>query len=111
MGFLASGNHFFFFFIFQALLAVKAFFGPVYKFIFITNTLFWLVETILFQLLKYPFYWKQFFRLMEIYLNPLLRPVARIFCLMGTIFFDSYFFWKQLLPLEGDHYFKKSYFC
>ena len=35
----------------------------------------------------------------------------RIFCLMETIFFHSYLFFKQLLQLEEGQYFKKSNFC
>ena len=69
------------------------FFSAWCKFIFKTNPLFWIVETILFQFLKYPFYWKQFFDVWERYFKQILyyRQWQRIFCLMRTIFFHSYF--------------------
>ena len=55
--------------------------------------IFCLVETISFQFMKYFFYWKQFFHLLEIYFKPILYygHWQQIFCLIGTILFHSYF--------------------
>ena len=52
------------------------------------------METILFQLLKYHFHWKQFFHLVEIYFKRILHcgQWQRIFFLLETIFFHSYIF-------------------
>ena len=56
------------------------------------------METILFQYLKYPFHWKQFLHLLEIYFKRILyySQWQRIFSLLETIFFQSDFF--------GNHY-------
>ena len=66
----------------------------------------WLMETILCQYLKYPFQWKQFFHLLEIYFKRILYYSywQRIFLLVETIFFHSHFFWKPLMQLEGVHF-------
>ena len=71
--------------------------------------IFWIVEIIVCQYLKYPFYWKQLFHLLEIYFKRILyySQWQRIFFLVETIFFHSYFFGKPLLQLEGGQYFKK----
>ena len=60
--------------------------------------IFRLMETILFQYLKYPFHWKQFFHLLEIYFKRILyySQWQWIFFLLETIFFHSDFF--------GNHY-------
>ena len=60
--------------------------------------IFRLVETISFQYLIYPFHWKQFFHLLEIYFKRILyySQWQRISCLLETIFFHSEFF--------GNHY-------
>ena len=44
-------------------------------------------------------------------MNRLLRPVATGFLFNGNNILSFIFFLKQLLPLVGDQYFKKSYFC
>ena len=101
MDFLASENHFFFFFIFQTLLAVKAFFSLVYKFIFITNTLFWLVETILFQFLKYPFYWKQFFPSHGNIFESFITASGTNFLFNGNDILWFMFFLETIIAIRG----------
>ena len=56
--------------------------------------IFWLVETILFQYLKYPFHWKQFFLSLEniFQTNPLLLPVATDFLFSGNDILSFRFF-------------------
>ena len=53
-----------------------------------------LVEAISFQYFKYPFHWKQFFHLLEIYFKWILYHSQwhRISCLLETTFFHSNFF-------------------
>ena len=55
--------------------------------------IFRLVETISFQYFKYPFHWKQFFHLLEIFFKRILYSSQwqRISCLLETIFFHSEF--------------------
>ena len=61
--------------------------------------IFWLVETILFQYLKYNFHWKQFFLFLGNNFKRILyqSQSQRIFCLVETIF--RYFSQKISCPL------------
>ena len=76
--------------------------------------IFWLVKTILFIYLKYPFHLKQFFHLLAIYFKRILyySQWQRIFCLVETIFFYSHFFLETIIAIRGRPiFFKKSHFC
>ena len=112
-GCLAGENQFFP--IFQILLALKPF-SAWCKFIFTTNplvclveTVLWLVKTILFQFLKYHFCWKQFFHLVEKYFKRILYygQWQRIFCLIGTILIHSYFLMSTIIAIRGRPIFKR----
>ena len=74
--------------------------------------IFWLVENILFQYLKYPFHWKQFFHLLEIYFKRIIyyRQWQWIFCLVERIFFYSYFFETIIAIRRGQYLLKKILF-
>ena len=67
--------------------------------------IFLLVETILFQYLKYPFHWKQFFHLLEIYFKRILyySQWQRIFCLVETIFLFLFIqiFLETIIAIRG----------
>ena len=65
--------------------------------------IFWLVETILFQYLKYTFHWKQLFHHVGIY--PLLQPVATDFLFTGNDILSFRFFLKPKLQLDRRQYF------
>ena len=71
---------------------------------------FWLVETTLFQYLKYPFHWKQFFHLLQIYFKRILdySQWQRIFCLVETIFFNSQIS-EAIIAIRGRPIFKKKF--
>ena len=62
-----------------------------------------------FQYLKYPFHWKQFFHLFEIYFKRILyySQWQRIFCLVETIFFHSHFL-ETIIAIRGRPIFKKE---
>ena len=102
-----------FFSIFHILLTFKAY----RKFIFTTNPLFWLLETDLLASGKHFVPIPQISILLEAVfpscgkiLNPWLVPVARqIFCLMGRIFFHSYFLWNHYWQCREDNI-KKNFF-
>ena len=64
--------------------------------------IFWLVETILFQSLKYP---------LIILLIPYYSKWQWIFCLMETVFFHSHFFETIIAIRERPIFFKKSDLC
>ena len=72
--------------------------------------IFLLVETILFQRLKYLFHQKQFFHLLEIYFKQILyySQPQRIFCLVETIFFHSDFFRNHYCDLRKANIFLKN---
>ena len=67
------------------------------------------METILCQYLKYPFHWKQFFHLLEIYFKRILyyKQWQRIFFLVETIFFHSHFFLESIIASRGSPKFLK----
>ena len=65
--------------------------------------IFWLVETILFQYIKYTFHWKQLFHHVGIY--PLLQPVATDFLFTGSDILSFRFFLKPKLQLDRRQYF------
>ena len=72
--------------------------------------IFLLVETILFQHLKYLFHQKQFFHLLEINFKQILfySQPQRIFCLVETIFFHSDFFRNHYCDLRKANIFFKN---
>ena len=72
--------------------------------------IFRLVETISFQYLIYPFHWKQFFHLLEIYFKRILyySQWQRISCLLETIFFHSEFFGNHYCNWKEANNFKKN---
>ena len=75
--------------------------------------IFRLLKFILFQYLKYPFHWNQFFHLLQIYFKQMLKQSQRqrIFCLVETIFFHSDFFGNHYCnQRDANTYKKKSYF-
>ena len=59
----------------------------------------WLMETILCQYLEYPFHWKRFFHLLEIYFKRIhyYSQWQRISFLAETIFFHSLFFFLETI--------------
>ena len=59
----------------------------------------WSMETILCQYLEYPFHWKRFFHLVEIYFKRILyySQWQRISFLVETIFFHSLFFFLETI--------------
>ena len=67
------------------------------------------METILCQYLKYPFHWKRFFHLLEIYFKRILyySQWQRIFFLKETIFFHSHFFFETIAEIRGTPKFLK----
>ena len=67
------------------------------------------METILCQYLKYPFHWKWFFHLLEIYFKRILyySQWQRIFFLKETIFFHSHFFFETIAEIRGRPKFLK----
>ena len=75
--------------------------------------IFWLVETILCQYLKYLFHWKQFFHLLKIYFKRILyhRQCQQIFFLVETTFFHSHFFGNHYCNQREAIILKKSCFC
>ena len=94
-GYLASGNHFIFFF-FRYSWQLKLIPPSVQQILYSGSCklIFWLVETIWFQFLKYSFYWRQFFHLLEICFKRILYydQWQRVFCLMRLfihIFFGT----------------------
>ena len=92
--FLASGNTFF---IYISYIFFSSSENIVLKKIphsGLSKRMFWLVETILFQYLKYYFHWNQFFHLLQLYFRRILY-YSQIFCLLETIFFHSDFFGNQ----------------
>ena len=98
-GYLVSRDQLILFFRYS--FVVKAFFPPSAKLLLqqilysgYLQLVLRIVETILFQFLKFSFYWKQFSHLVEIYFKRILYygQWQRIFCLVERIFFHSYFF-------------------
>ena len=74
-----------------------------------SELIFLLVETILFQYLKYPFHWKQFFHLLQMYFKRILHysQWQWIFCLVGTIFFHSHIL-ETIMAIKGRPIFLKN---
>ena len=71
--------------------------------------IFWIVDTILCQYLKYPFHWKQFFHLLEMSFKRILyySQWQRIFFLVETIFFHSHFL-ETIITIRGRRKFLKN---
>ena len=63
------------------------------------------------QYFKYPFHWKQFFHVLEIYFKRILYDSQwqRVFFLVETIFFHSYFL-ETIIAIRGRQYLKKILF-
>ena len=70
------------------------------------------METISFQYLKYPFHWKLFFYLLEIYFKQILYNSQWwwISCLLETIFFHSDLFGNYYCNWRRVIFFKKLLF-